>query len=140
MPTDVNRRRLLTVPKLEDAGGNASWSFATSIGSIVSAFIAASCCVGPLVFALLGIGGAGLFVKFEPYQPYFVALTFALLGGGFYVTYRKPKVAPAGATAGADCACPAPRAKRTGKVMLWVATVLVLGFLIFPLLAPYLLG
>jgi hypothetical protein len=48
------------------------------------------------VFALLGIGGAGLLVKFEPYRPYFIVVTFALLGTGFYLTYRKPKAAAAG--------------------------------------------
>jgi len=45
------------------------WSLAASVSSIISAFVASICCVGPLVFALLGIGGAGLFVKFEPYRP-----------------------------------------------------------------------
>ena len=140
MSTELGRRHSPPLSKLDDAGGSSGWSFATSIGSVISAFVAASFCVGPLVFALLGIGGAGLLLRFEPYQPYFIALTFALLGSGFYVTYRKPKVAPAGATAGADRGCPAPPAKRIGKVMLWVATVLVLGFLISPFLAPYLLG
>lgn len=116
------------------------WSFAASISSIVSAFIASICCVGPLVFALLGLGGAGLLVKFEPYRPYFIAVTFALLGTGFYFTYRKPKTAVATTAEGAECGCPAPRANRAGKIMLWVATVLVVGFLSFPYLAPYLFG
>jgi mercuric ion transport protein len=94
----------------------------------------------PLVFALLGLGGAGLLVKFEPYRPYFVAVTVALLGTGFYFTYRKPKAVAATTEGGPECACPAPRANRAGKIMLWVATVLVVGFLSFPYLAPYLFG
>lgn len=116
------------------------WSFAASVSSIVSAFIASLCCVGPLVFALLGLGGAGLLVKFEPYRPYFIVVTFALLGAGFYFTYRKPKAAAAAPDGGPGCACPAPRANRGGKLMLWVATVLVVGFLSFPYLAPCLFG
>jgi mercuric ion transport protein len=118
------------------------WSLTASISSIFSAFIASACCVGPLVFALLGIGGAGLLVKFEPYRPYFIVVTFALLGTGFYFTYRKPKAAaPTTAVEGGpECACPAPRANRAGKIMLLVATVLVLAFLSFPYLAPYLFG
>jgi mercuric ion transport protein len=115
------------------------WTLTASISSIISAFIASACCVGPLVFALLGIGGAGLLVKFEPYRPYFIVVTFALLGTGFYLTYRKPKAA-ASTTAvegGPECECPAPRANRAGKIMLWVATVLVIAFLSFPYLAPY---
>lgn len=116
------------------------WSLAASVSSIISAFIASICCVGPLVFALLGLGGAGLLVKFEPYRPYFMAVTFALLGTGFYFTYRKPKAPPATTAEGPECACPAPRANRAGKVMLWIATVLVVAFLVFPYLAPYLFG
>ena len=117
------------------------WSLAASTSSIISAFIASICCVGPLVFALLGIGGAGLLVKFEPYRPYFSVLTLALLGTGFYFTYRKPKVAAeAGAAGGPECACPAPRANRARKIMLWIATILVVGFLSFPYAAVHLFG
>lgn len=114
------------------------WSLAANTGAIVSAFVASACCVGPLVFALLGLGGAGLLVKFEPYRPYFMALTFALLGTGFYFTYRKPK---AHAVAEGDaCGCPAPRTNRAGRIMLWVATVLVVAFLAFPYIAPLIWG
>lgn len=119
--------------------GAQKWSVAASLSSIISAFVASICCVGPLVFALLGLGGAGLLVKFEPYRPYFMSATFALLGTGFYFTYRKPKaVAPV--EGGPECACPAPRASRAGKIMLWVATVLVAVVLAFPYLAPVLFG
>ena len=79
-------------------------------------------------------------MKFEPYRPYFMAITFALLGTGFYFTYRRrPRLASA--TVGADgaaCDCPAPRTNRAGRIMLWAATVLVVGFLVFPYLVPYL--
>jgi mercuric ion transport protein len=114
-------------------------TLATSAGSVLAAFLASACCVGPLVLALLGLGGAGFLVKFEPYRPYFIALTFTLLGSGFYLTYRGPRVAPATADAGGPaCDCPAPRTNRAGRVMLWVATVLVTGFLVFPYLVPVL--
>lgn len=114
------------------------WSIAASLGSIVAAFIASICCVGPLIFALLGVGGAGLLIELEPYRPYFIALTLALLGIGFYFAYRKPKGAAAPSTEGPQCDCPAPRARRAGKIMLWVATVLVAALLAFPYLAPHL--
>ena len=110
------------------------WRLGSVAGAIAAAFLASACCVGPLVFALLALGGAGLLVKFEPYRPYFIVLTFALLGTGFYFTYRKPK-----ATAeGDDCGCPAPRTNRVGRIMLWVATILVVAFLAFPYVAPLL--
>lgn len=114
-------------------------SLVASAGSVLTAFLASACCVGPLIFALLGLGGAGLLVKFEPYRPYFIALTFSMLGTGFYFTYRKPSLANTPASAsGPACDCPAPRTNRVGRVMLWVATALVGGFLIFPYLVPFL--
>jgi mercuric ion transport protein len=113
------------------------WSIAANAGAIVSAFVASACCVGPLVFALLGLGGGALLVKFEPYRPYFMALTLALLGAGFYFTYRKPK-AVSSIAEGDACGCPAPRTNRAGRIMLWVATALVVGFLAFPYIAPLL--
>jgi mercuric ion transport protein len=108
---------------------------AASISSVLSALLASACCIGPLVLALLGIGGAGLLVKFEPYRPYFMAVTFALLGTGFYFTYRKPRTVSAG---GVACDCPAPRASRAGKILLWVATAAVAAFLPFPYFAGFL--
>lgn len=100
--------------------------------SVVAAFLASLCCVGPLVFALLGIGGAGVLVKFEPYRPVFAVLTLGLLGGGFYFSYRKPVPTD-------DCEiCEIPRTQKLGRFLLWVATLMVAGFLSFPSLAPYL--
>lgn len=115
-------------------------SVVASAGSVLTAFLASACCVGPLIFALLGLGGAGLLVKFQPYRPYFMALTFAMLGTGFYFTYRRPSLAnaPASASGPPACDCPAPRTNRAGRVMLWVATALVGGFLLFPYLVPFL--
>lgn len=113
-------------------------SLAANAGAIVSAFIASACCVGPLVLALLGLGGGALLVKFEPYRPIFTAITLGLLGVGFWLQYRKPKAVPS--AEGDACACPAPRANRAGRVMLWVATVLVVGFLAFPYVAPLIWG
>ena len=91
-----------------------------------------------LVLALLGLGGGALLVKFEPYRPIFTAITLGLLGVGFWLQYRKPKAVSS--AEGDACACPAPRANRAGRVMLWVATVLVVGFLAFPYIAPLIWG
>ena len=111
------------------------WSAATMAGAVVSAFLASACCIGPLLFAALGLGSAGLLIKLEPYRPYFTVVTVAALGAGFWFTYRKPKVAP-----GDDCGCEHPKSNRLGKIMLWVVTVLVIGFWSFPYVAEKLLG
>lgn len=113
------------------------WTFAASASSIISAFLASACCVGPLVLALLGLGGGALLAKFEPYRPYFMVVTFALLGAGFYLTYRRPATTTP-APNGDACGCPAPRTRRTGKVMLWITTAMVVAFLAFPYVAPVL--
>ncbi len=107
-------------------------------GAIVAAFAASLCCLGPLLFAALGLGGAGLLVKFEAYRPYFAALTLMLLGAGFYLTYRRPRLAPATGAAGGACECELPRANRFGRSTLWIATVVVAGILAFPYLAAVL--
>lgn len=45
------------------------WSIASIGAALAAAFLASLCCLGPLLFAVLGIGGAGLLVKFERYLP-----------------------------------------------------------------------
>ncbi len=117
-----------------------SLTSASAAGAVLSAFLASLCCIGPLVFAVLGIGGAGLLVKFEAYRPYFTGLTTALLGAGFYFTYRKPKAAAASATEGLACDCEHPKANRLGRVVLWVAAALVVAFWSFPYVAARLWG
>src|SRR5215469_6573739 len=66
-----------------------------SLGGIAAALGAASCCVIPFVLFLLGISGAWIsnLTALEPYQPIFAAIAFGFLGGGFYLVYRKPRVA-----------------------------------------------
>jgi mercuric ion transport protein len=113
---------------------------ASIVGAVVAAFASSLCCLGPLLVAALGLGGAGLLVRFEPYRPYFALLTVVLLGSGFYFTYRRPKLAPAAVGGGPACHCELPMANRFGRVMLWIATVVVAGFLGFPYLAQVLIS
>lgn len=97
-------------------------------GSIVAALAASACCIGPVVFALLGLGSAAFAVALEPYRPLFIATTLVLLGGAFYRVYRRPPEDPCGT----DGSCP-PTSGRTGlKVLLWMVTVVVLAALAFP--------
>lgn len=112
------------------------WTVTASVSAVLTAIVASACCIGPLVLAVLGIGGAGLLLKLEPYRPYFIAITIGLLGVGFCVTYRKPKAV----ASGAECTCERPRIHRFGKAMLWVATALALLALAFPYLAARLFG
>jgi mercuric ion transport protein len=112
------------------------WSVASLAGAALAAFLASLCCIGPLVFAALGIGGAGALVKLERYRTLFTIATALALGAGFYFSYRRPKVAAQGDA----CGCELPRSRRVGRALLWVAAVLVIGIWSFPYLAERLLG
>jgi mercuric ion transport protein len=102
-------------------------------GSVIGGILASLCCIGPLVFALLGISGAAFAQRFEPLRPYLLVATYALLAGAFYSSYGQAK---------AECApgeaCEMPRANRVGKVMLWIAAVIVLLATTFPMYSVYL--
>jgi mercuric ion transport protein len=102
-------------------------------GAVLSGIVASVCCIGPLVFALMGISGAAFASKFEPLRPYFLVLTYTLLGGAFYLTYR-----PQRAACGPGEACEMPRTNRVGRVLLWFAAVIVALVTAFPYYAVYL--
>ncbi len=104
-----------------------------SVGGILAALGAASCCVLPFALFTLGISGAwiGNLTALEPYQPIFAAVAVGFLGYGFYLVYRKPKVACV-----EDSYCAKPNSSRMAKIGLWTATVLVAIALGFPKLAP----
>jgi len=125
-----------STPTPRDAGqadSSARKARLVSAGGILAALGAASCCVVPFALFTLGISGAWIsnLTALEPYQPLFAAVTFGFLGYGFYLVYRKPKVACA-----EDSYCAKPSSGRTAKIGLWTATVLVVIALGFPKLAP----
>jgi mercuric ion transport protein len=102
-------------------------------GGILGAIAVSSCCVVPFALFTLGISGAWIsnLTALEPYQPIFAAITLVVLGYGFYLVYRKPKVA---CTDGSYCA--RPSSGRIARIGLWTAAVLVVIGLGFPRLAP----
>ncbi|MGB9856261.1 MAG: mercuric transporter MerT family protein [Caldisericum exile] len=98
------------------------------VGSIISAIIASICCIGPVILAILGLGGAGLFSKFGSFRPYLIGVTAILLGLAFYLTYRKREVLCE------DGTCKIKGASRWNKIALWVATGLIAFLIAFPYL------
>lgn len=100
-----------------------------SVGGILAALGAATCCVVPFALFISGVSGAwiGNLTALKPYQPLFVGIAVVCLGFGFYSVYRKPEAA--------DCAegsyCARPSSGRNAKIGLWLAiflTVIALGF------------
>ena len=111
-----------------------------SLGGIIAAFFASLCCIGPVLFAALGVGmgttgilasTAGFLKAFVPYRPFFIIVAVAAIGTGFYLVYRKPKAA-----CPSESNCPDPRTYSKPAVFLWVATAITLLFV----LSPYWLG
>lgn len=103
-----------------------------AVGGAVAAAMAASlCCVGPVLFALLGLGAFGAASLFEAARPYLLAAAVLLLAFGFYWTYfrRQRACAP-----GESCA--AKPVNRIGRAGLWIGSVAVLALA----LAPYYIG
>jgi mercuric ion transport protein len=103
-----------------------------SLGGILAALGAASCCVVPFALFTLGISGAwiGNLTALEPFQPIFAAVALGFIGYGGYLVYRKPRVACAD-----DSYCARPASTRIAQIGLWSAAVLD----VVALVAPYLL-
>src|SRR5438309_1767265 len=97
------------------------------LASIGAALLASLCCIGPLVAVVLGLGAFAAASVFESFRLYLLGITFFLLAGAFYLVYRPAK---AGDCAEDDCAVHS--SGRYGKVMLWIATILILLFATFP--------
>lgn len=109
----------------------------SSAGGLLAAFLASICCIGPFVFAALGVGvgatgflagTAGVLKALLPYRPLFIGLTAVLLGIGFYLAYRKPRAVEA-----ACQACVPASGTRPNRLLLWI----VAGLAVALVLAPY---
>lgn len=98
------------------------------IGGIFASIVASACCVGPIVFAVLGLTSAGLIFQLEPFRGIFSLITIALLVVAFYLTYRKKPTQECVS----DSYCAEPRADKVKKRILWTVTALVMGLLTFP--------
>ncbi|MBI3666215.1 MAG: hypothetical protein HY236_08335, partial [Acidobacteria bacterium] len=95
--------------------------------SVIAAVVASFCCILPIVFVLTGITVVGAAAAFAAWRPYLLAVTFGLLGLGFYFTYR-----PAKEQCDPNAACARPAVHRSGRLMLWLAAPFVIAFASFP--------
>jgi mercuric ion transport protein len=118
-----------------DASSQRSQKLAV-VGGILGAIAASSCCILPLALFSLGVSGAwiGNLTALAPYQPYFIAATLACLGYGYWLVYRRKKIACA------EGACARPLPNHIVKAGLVLATILVAGAIAFDLFAPLLLN
>ncbi len=96
-------------------------------GAVIAAIAASLCCVGPLLFVVLGLGAFGAAAAFDSARPYLLGAAVLLLALGFY----RPYFRRAEACAPGEACAPKPvnRASRAG---LWIASIAVLAFALSP--------
>ena len=106
-------------------------------GGLLGAIAASSCCILPLLFVSVGLTGTwiGGLSALTPYKPLVVIATLGVLGYGYYLAYWKTEQACA-----PDQACARPVSTRIVKLLLWVATIVVLLAASFDYIAPLLLN
>lgn len=110
---------------------------ASTAGGLLAAFLASICCIGPVVFAALGVGvgatgflagTAGVLKVLLPYRPLLIGLTMVFLGVSFYVAYRKPAIGDASCQT-----CVPVSGVRPNRWLLWI----IAGLAVALVLAPY---
>lgn len=98
------------------------------LGGIFASIVASACCVGPLVFAALGLTSAGLISRLEPFRGIFSLVTLVLLGVTFYLTYRKKSAHECVS----DSYCANTSSGKVKKRILWTVAIFIIGLLTFP--------
>ncbi len=99
-------------------------------GGMFAALAASLCCVGPVLFALLGVGAFGASSVFLSLRPYLLAVAVLALAFGFYRAYfRREACAPGEA-------CATEPVSQASRAVLWIAAAGVLAFA----LSPYYVG
>lgn len=99
----------------------------TAVVGIGTALAASACCIGPVVFTLLGAGAlSAASLRLVPFRPWFLGLTLVVLGFGFRAAYRP---LPADCVTGGACA---PQSRSTARIVMWIAAVTAAALVTFP--------
>ena len=106
----------------------------TMVATVLTAVGASACCIGPVVFSLAGAGAlSAASSRLEVLRPAFLALTVVLLGGAFFLTYRRPAE-----SCDVHTPCP-PVSNGRNKLMLWVITIVAVALTAFPYYVQWLI-
>ena len=100
-----------------------------SFGSIFTAFVASSCCIGPLAFIFLGVGGIGFGASFEKYRPLLIILTTILIGISYYLVNRPLKKLCVDGNCDIEKAV---KRKKINRIMLGITAGVAVVFLFIP--------
>lgn len=88
-------------------------------GAVMAAIAASLCCLGPLLFLVLGLGAFGAAAAFETARPFLLSAAGLLLGVAFYRVYfcRRQACTP-------DGACETKPVNRASRIVVWVERLL----------------
>ncbi len=101
-------------------------------GGMAAALAASLCCIGPVLFALLGLGAFGASSVFLSLRPYLLAVAVLALAFGFYRAYfRRAACAP-------SAACVTKPVSKISRVVLWIGAAGVLALALSPYYVGYL--
>jgi mercuric ion transport protein len=98
----------------------------------LSAILASTCCLGPLILVMLGFSGAwiGNLTLLEPYRPFFIGGALLALFFAWRRIWR-----PAAACAPGEV-CALPEVRRSYRFLFWLVSGLVVVALGFPYVMP----
>ena len=103
------------------------------VGAVIAAIGASLCCLGPLLFLVLGLGVFSAAAVFDTARPYLLVAALLLLVFGFYRVYfrRQPSCRP-------NEVCETTPINRASRIGLWIASIAVLSFALSPNYTGYL--
>jgi mercuric ion transport protein len=86
------------------------------------------CCVGPLLFLSVGVGGAWIahLTALEPYRPVFIVLAVVFLGLAFWKLYLVPQ------RCGVEDHCVADRTRNSQRILFWILVPMTIGLVASP--------
>lgn len=98
----------------------------------VTAILASTCCLGPLLLVALGFSGAWIsnLTVLEPYRPIFLGAALLSMIFAWRRIYRPVAVCKP------DEVCALPQVRATYRAIFWMAAVLVLIAFAFPYVLP----
>ena len=133
--SEVLRQEDAAAKTSDDAEGRAGAgeSAALAVGG-VAALLVGACCVGPLVFLAIGLGGAWLsnLAALDPYRPVFAGIALFCLALAWRRIFRPATECKAGET------CSVPAVRKGYKNGFWAVAALLAVMFSFPYVAPLL--
>ena len=133
--SEVIRREDAAAKTSDDTEGRAGAgeSAALAVGG-VAALLVGACCVGPLVFVAIGLGGAWLsnLAALDSYRPIFVVIALVSLALAWRRIYRPASDCKPGET------CSVPAVRKGYQIGLWAVAALLAVMFSFSYVAPLL--